>query len=83
MDHFLKPHVEALPTTIKDTSDFINKINEVGNISEEIFLFILDVKSLYTNIPNHERIQAAKEALNSVPKKQIFISSINIEHFQF
>ena len=31
----------------------------------------LDVKSLYTNIPNYEAIKAAKEALNSVRKKPV------------
>ena len=30
VDHYLKPHVEALPSYINDTADFINinKINE-------------------------------------------------------
>ena len=38
---------------------------------EKAFHFTLDVKSLYTNIPDHDDIQAAREALNSVPKKPI------------
>ena len=32
---------------------------------------MLDVKSLYTNILNHERIEAVKSALNSVSQKSI------------
>ena len=71
MDHYLKPHAEALPSYVKDKVDFITKINGVENITEEIFLVTLHVKSLYPNIPNHEGIQAAKEVLNSVPKKPI------------
>ena len=31
----------------------------------------LDVKSLYTNISNHERTEAVKSALNSVSQKPI------------
>ena len=71
VDHYLKPLAEALPSYIKDTTDFINKINGVQNITEDQFLVTLDVKSLFTNIPNHEGIKAAKEPLNSVPKKPI------------
>ena len=71
VDHYLKPHAEALPSYIKDTTDFINKTNGVQNITEDQFLVTLDVKSLFTNIPNHEGIKAAKEPLNSVPKKPI------------
>ena len=67
VDHHIKPHAEALPSYIKDKADFINKINEVENITEETFLVSLDVKFLYTNIPNHEGIQAAKEALELSP----------------
>ena len=69
VDYYLKPHPEALQSYIKDTADFINKINGVENIKEETFLVTLDVKPLYTNISNNEGIEAAKEALNSVPKK--------------
>ena len=39
--------------------------------NKNTFFVILDVKSLYTNIPNPEGIEAAKEALNSVNQKPI------------
>ena len=71
VDHYLQPHAQALPSYIQDTTDFINKINKTENITENTFLVTLDVKSLYTNIPNHEGIEAAKEALNSVNEKPI------------
>ena len=48
-DHYLKPHVEALPSYIKDTADFINKFNGAENITEETFLVLLDVNP-YTPI---------------------------------
>ena len=56
---------------ISKTADFTNKNNGTENITEETFLITLDVKSLYSKIPNHGDIEAAKEALNSVPKKPI------------
>ena len=64
VDHYVRPPAETLPSYIKDIVDFINKINGVKNISEEIFLVTLDIRSLYSNIPNHEGIEAANEALS-------------------
>ena len=71
VDYYLKLHIEALPSHIKDTADFINKINGVENISEKAFLVSFGVKSIITNISNHESTEAAKEALNSVLQKPI------------
>lgn len=39
--------------------------------TEETFLLNLDIQSLYTNNPNQDCIEAAKDALNSVPIKLI------------
>ena len=41
------------------------------DINKDTILVTLDVKSLYTNIPNHEGIEAVKSALNSVSQKPI------------
>ena len=66
VDHYLQPHAKSLPSYIKDTSDFINRINETKDINKDTILVTLDDKSLYTNIPNHEGIEAVKSTLNSV-----------------
>ena len=60
-----------MPSYVKDTSDFINRINETKDINKDTILVTLDVKSLYTNIPNHEGIEAVKSSLNSVSQKPI------------
>ena len=60
-----------MPSYVKDTSDFINRINETKDINKDTILVTLDVKSLYTNIPNHEGIEAVKSALNSASQKPI------------
>ena len=46
-------------------------MNETKIINKNTILVTLDVKSLYTNIPNHEEIEAVKSALNSVSQKPI------------
>ena len=58
--------MEALPSYIKNKVDFVNKINDAEKkTAEETFLVFLDEKSLYTNIPKHKGIKAAKEPLNT------------------
>ena len=55
------------------------------DISKDSILITLDVKALYSNIPNHEVVQAAKETPNDQAKKpiinnfQIFVPYINPE----
>ena len=61
---------------IKDTLDFISRINETKDINKEAILVTLDVKSLYTNIPNHELIEEVKSALNSASQKLIATKGI-------
>ena len=56
---------------INDTSDFIGRINETKDVNKETNLVTLDIKSLYTNISNHERIETVKSTLNSVSQKPI------------
>ena len=58
VDHYLQPHAKALPSYMKVTSDFLCKIRETENITRDMFLVSVDVKSLYTNIPNHDGIEA-------------------------
>lgn len=43
---------------MKVTSDFLCKIRETENITRDMFLVSVDVKLLYTNIPNHDGIEA-------------------------
>ena len=71
VDHYLQQHAKSLPPYIKGTSNFVNRINETKDINKDTILVSLDVKSLYTNIPNPERIEAVKCALNSVSQKAI------------
>ncbi len=64
VDHFLNPTTFDLPAYVKDTTDFLNKLNELENIPDNALLVTLDVESLYTNIPHNYGIEAAKATLN-------------------
>jgi hypothetical protein len=62
-DYFLQPLVAETPSYVKDTTDFINKIECVSNLLPGTILCTIDVSSLYTNIPNQEGIEACSKLL--------------------
>ena len=51
VDFFLQPYVSKNRSYIKDTNDFLLKLQALGKLPENTILFSLDVVSLYTNIP--------------------------------
>ena len=58
IDFHIKGLVSQLPSFLKDTTDFLNKIDSVKNIQESGFLCCFDITSLYTNVPNQESLAA-------------------------
>ncbi|XP_062596387.1 uncharacterized protein LOC134257802 [Saccostrea cucullata] len=64
IDLHLRPHVESLPSYLKDTTDYINKTPSTG-LPDHTLLVTMDVTSLYTNIPHDEGIDACREVWDS------------------
>ena len=69
VDYHLRRIVKQIPSYVKDTNDFINKINAVKSVPKNSYLVTMDVRSLYTNIPNAEGISAVKRELDNYSKK--------------
>ena len=65
VDFFLKDIAPQGASYIKDTTHFLQTLDSLTDIPEGALLVTLDVTSLYTNIPNDEGIQAARESLNA------------------
>ena len=65
VDYFLQPLVASTASYVKDTTDFINKIEAVSDLMPGTILCTIDVTSLYTNIPNQEGITACCKHLNA------------------
>ena len=65
-----------MPSYIQDFSDFINRINETKDINKGAIVLTLDIKSLYANILNHERIEAVTSGLNSLFQESIAMKVI-------
>ena len=63
VDYFLQPYIPAIPSHIKDTSDFIHKINAIGSIPAGALLVTIDVVALYPSIPHSDGLRALREFL--------------------
>ena len=91
IDSVLKPHMESLPSYIKDTNDFINKIRQLPQLPKNSYLVTLDVSSLYSNIPHKEGIDACRYFMQGAGKSKTSIKHISDlidliltkNHFQF
>ena len=71
VDSHLIPLVKKIDSYIKDTSDVIKKIRNLGNVPENSILGTIDVSALYTNIPHSEGKQACKQALDTREDQKI------------
>ncbi|XP_072025089.1 uncharacterized protein [Amphiura filiformis] len=69
LDFHLQPLAQGLPSYVKDTTDFLNKLDSLKDIPNDSILVSLDVKGLYTNIPHDDGITACKEALDNRTNK--------------
>ena len=63
VDYYLQPEVKKLKSYVKDTTDFIKKIEAIDHVSDVSYLVSLDVCSLYTNILHKEGIETVKQKL--------------------
>ena len=63
VDNFLAPIVRTGRSYIRDTSDFLLKLQDIRDLRGDEILLTLDVSSLYTNIPNEGGTMAALRAL--------------------
>ena len=70
VDFHLQPEVPKIKSYIKDTNDFLNQLEKVpADKSGNSYLVTLDVRSLYSNIPNEEGVNIIKETLQKAKSK--------------
>ena len=65
VDYHLKPLVQTTQSFIKDTTHFLNKFQQLGQLPNNAILVTLDVSTLYTNIPHNEGINACRHFLDT------------------
>jgi hypothetical protein len=66
IDAHLKLVVPRIPSYLKDTTHFLQKL-EALDLPKDFILLTIDVSSLYTNIPIDEGIRSVAEALSDIP----------------
>ena len=64
LDHHLKKVMQKGWSYIKDTGDFIKKINNLDSIPENAILVTADVVGLYPSIPHKVGLRTLREALD-------------------
>ena len=69
-DYHLEPIVKEIPSHVKDTTDFLRKINQIDFVPDNLYLVSLDVKSLYINIPNAKGIKSVNKNILNEPFEQ-------------
>ena len=76
IDSFLKYQARKGSSYIRDTKDFLCKLNQLKSIPDKSILVTMDVGSLYTNIDHHEGADACFEALEKRKNKTITSSPL-------
>ena len=74
VEHKLKVLGYKHESFIKDTPDFIRKVEEINkeiDLPSNTILVTMDISSLYTNISHDDGIECAREALDERDDKQI------------
>ncbi len=80
VDHFLQPYVPYILSFIKDNKDFVRKIESSPALPNGALLVMLDVTSLFTNIPHWEGLSIVHRLLSN--KRSVSINNNNtfIDH---
>ena len=56
---------------MKNTNDFLRRRNAIKSVPDNAYLVSVDVKSLYTSIPNAERTKAVKASFGKHTSKNV------------
>ena len=64
LEYHLKPLSQKVKSFIKDTNDFLKKLNELQDLPDDFILCTIDVVGLYPSIPHKEGMEAIRKALD-------------------
>ena len=71
MDFHLKPIMRSAKSYIKDTGDFLNKLNELVSVPQNALLVTVDVVGLCPSIPHQDGLNALSIKLEQREDKKI------------
>ena len=71
------PHAKSLPSYIQDTTDFLNKVENIPQpLPDGTIMFCLDVRALYPSIPRAEARIVTEKALNNRENQKILTRDV-------
>ena len=74
---FCKFFGDKIPSFLKDTTDFLCKLNDITHlVTPDSLLTTIDVNSLYTNIPHSDGVEACRSFLTMNTIDQALINDI-------
>jgi hypothetical protein len=68
VDHYLQAIVKSLPNVIRDTTDFLKRLQDLGDIPEGAILCTMDVVGLYPHIPHLEGLSSMRKSIEDFRK---------------
>ena len=71
LDHHLKPIMQEGWSYIKDTEDFLKKVQNIGKITQDSILVTADVVGLYPSIPHNAGLDGLKDTFDCSQNKKI------------
>ena len=77
VDFFLQPYMPTIPSSIKDTDDFIRRIRNIIDLPSDVLLVTFDVVSLYPCIPHDFGLCALRDFLMDRNLPNIVVNGIH------
>ena len=76
LDFHLKPTMQSAKSYIKDTSDFLRKLNDLGKLPKNPILVAADAVGLHPSIPHADGLEALSAKLEERKDKSIAIEDL-------
>ena len=76
LDFHLKPISAKVKSYMKDTNDFLRKLQKLPKLPDDVILCTIDVVRLYPNILNDESLLCLKKALDKRRNKTVPTESL-------
>ena len=76
LESHLEPLLQKVKLFMKDTNDFLKKLNELRHLPDDFILCTIDVVGLYSNIPHKEGLEAIRKALDKREDQTISTDSL-------
>ena len=78
LDHQLKPIAMQFKSYIKDTNDFLKKLRDLPDLTEDSIICTIDVVGLYPSIPDEEGLRFFRNVLEKRSNNNVSISNNNV-----